>query len=429
MDTDLILRVAGNTTLDLTWVEKLRKDLLTLLKNLPRIQTYREGDQVRKGFVIFKTRFYETLFERFLNKHLKYGYEDYGISESDARYIEKRLRKSGWDLYIDMALPLDFPDNHYMTEDLALARFKLEYPKWEARIKRKAQTFWKDMRETIEWIERQKGKFSVPTPDVEIVAIEGFRVEVSGYSEDRADIMELFKAGLRLYKSQAKSRFPLLLKKQLPLLLNLEPTVDKGGEYHSKGGGEIEFYGSGIIGKTPGRVAHILAHEMGHHLFRTYLGGHGREFWETAIAGNYGEIDVAEIIREWPGDAWVFELHEKLADSNPILALQVQAFTYDRRHTNVDGYDLQKKEEWEALLASGTRTVNVPKIPITGYANKNPEEALCEAIGLLVGYGPAAVHEVIRDWLNIVFHGQVKMASSLELRVVNRFIVLSSGDK
>jgi len=419
--TDMILRVAGTVSLDLDWLEKLRKDFLTLLKNMPRIKDYQDGDKVREGIKTYKVRFYDLFFERFLNKHLKYGYADFGISESDAKYVEKKLRKVGWDFYTELSLPLPYHGT-YMDEGTAFVRFKQDSPAWESRIKRKAQVFWKEVREVIEWVHQQPGRgLSVESPDVEIVSIEGFRVEVTGYTNEHADTMELFKAGLRLYKKQAASRMPILLKKQLPLLVTFEAHIDKGGEYHSRGGGEIEFFASGITNETPGRVAHILAHEMGHHLYKTVLGGEGREFWATAIGGNYGQLDLADVIRAWPGDAWAFELPKLLADKDPILALQVQAFTYDRDHGG-NRNEMQKKEDFQALLDKGTKTINVPKIPISGYANKNSEEAFCEAVGLLVGYGPRAVHEVVRGWLDVVLPGQIRTAALSTLRVAANFL-------
>lgn len=410
MPADLILRVAATQALDLEWLEKLRKDFLTLMKNLPRVKTYADGSKLRDGFKVYKARFSDLFFDRFLNKQLKYGYEEFGISESDAQYIERKLRKTGWDLYVELNLPLPYK-GEYMTEEFALAKFEREHGTWEARVKRKAQIFWKDLREVITWVQQRPNRgLSVKTPTIEVVAIEGFKVQVTGYEPDDADVMEKFKAGLRLYKKNAGSRLPLLLKKQLPLLLTFEAHIDKGGEYHSRGGGEIEFFASGIINETPGRVAWILAHEMGHHLFKTWLGGDGREFWTSAIMGNYGPLNIADVLRVWPGDAWAFELSKLLANVDPIIALQIQAYSYDKEHHNA-GNEVQTKEYFQALLDSGTKTINVPKIPITGYANKNPEEAFCEAIGLLVAYGPQAVHEVIRDWLSIVLPGQVKIAT------------------
>jgi hypothetical protein len=99
-----------------------------------------------------------------------------------------------------------------------------------------------------------------------------------------------------------------------------------------------------------------------------------------------------------------------LGEEDPILALQVE--------TVGQGDKLQRKEDFQDLLDRGQTTLKVPKTPITGYANKNPEEAFCEAVGLLVTYGPRAVHEKIRHWLDVVLPGQVKLAQ----RVVRRYL-------
>jgi hypothetical protein len=152
-----------------------------------------------------------------------------------------------------------------------------------------------------------------------------------------------------------------------------------------------------------------MAHEMGHHLWQTYLSGEAKDFWTTAIRGDYGDLDVEELIRKWPGNTWAFEFTKVMGQEDPILALQVDAVSHDESLVRGKG-ELQKKEDFERLLNQGIRTLKVPKTPITGYANKNPEEAFCEAIGLLVSYGPRAVHEKVQGWLSIVLPGQVKLA-------------------
>ena len=81
-----------------------------------------------------------------------------------------------------------------------------------------------------------------------------------------------------------------------------------------------------------------------------------------------------------------------------------------------------RKEDFQEALDSGVTTLSVPKTPITGYAGKNPEEAFCEAVGLLVAYGPRAVHEKIRHYLEIVIPGKVKLARE---NLVNRYLALA----
>jgi hypothetical protein len=75
--------------------------------------------------------------------------------------------------------------------------------------------------------------------------------------------------------------------------------------------------------------------------------------------------------------------------------------------------EYNKKEDFQALYEKGTRTLNVPKTPITAYANKSPEESFCETLGLLVAYGPRTLHERVQWWLKTVLPSEIKIASLL----------------
>jgi hypothetical protein len=57
------------------------------------------------------------------------------------------------------------------------------------------------------------------------------------------------------------------------------------------------------------------------------------------------------------------------------------------------------KDLIEYLDTGGDPVISVHTKPISGYANKNPEEAFCEAIGLLVAFGPRTVDEQVQSWL------------------------------
>ncbi len=146
---------------------------------------------------------------------------------------------------------------------------------------------------------------------------------------------------------------------------------------------------------------------MGHHLYRTFLSTEAQVFWTQTLRGDYGDLDIPTLLNKWPGEAWAFEFSRYMKDSDPILALQVESLSHNR-----ETRDLQSKADFQALLDRGVKTLRVPNTPITGYANKNPEEAFCETLGMLVAYGPMAVHEKIRHWLDVTLPGAVKTADS-----------------
>ena len=409
----MILRVAARFAaikqLDLSWVEVLRKDFLTLMKNLPRVKDYKTAIRLSEAFVTYRKNFDELFFENFLNRDLKYNSD---ISEDIAKGFDKRLRSPAWQFSIELSLPIRRTDE-YASEEGRFTEFEREYPKWKARIQRKAQIFWKEMKEALDDYKHftQKPGFSVKTPDIDRTQIEGFQLILKGYEPDdkyHLEALEIIKEGLKIYRQRATSVLPILLRMQLPVIMNFEDSLDKGGTYNRNG--TITFYASSTTTKGPKWVAHAMAHEMGHHLWQTYLSGGAKEFWSTAIRGDYGDLDIQELLNKWPGDAWAFNFPEVIGQKDPILALQVDAVSHDPSYVGAKG-ELQQKEDFQRLLDQGQKTLRVPSTPITGYANKSPEEAFCEAIGLLVAYGPRAVHEKIRSWLDVVLPGNVKLAA------------------
>jgi hypothetical protein len=401
-----ILRVARVQHLDLTWVEGLRKDLLTLMKNLPKVRDYDTGAKLRGAFRIYRDRFNQVFFEEFLNRELKY-YE--GIPESDTKWLDKKLRKVAWDLYSELSMPLYMPDS-YMSEEGRFLEFQSESEAWKSRLQRKAQVFWKTMKESIEYFESAYRKpLQVTLPEVENVTLEGFKLVFKGFdgSEANEESLSTLKEGLKIYRQRAAKVAPVLLAKQLPMECEFKSTVDKGGEYHSSG--YLTLYMSSFTNKGPKWAVQVMAHEMGHHIFRN-LSADTKQFWHQTVSGDFGDLDLRVLLDSWPEGAWAFEMTEKLGGTDPILALQIDAISHDTSYSN-----LQTKEDFQKLYDSGVRTLRAPMHPITGYANKNPEEAFCEALALLVAHGPQAVHEKVRWWLRVALPGQIRIASRKHL--------------
>lgn len=402
-------RYAATQRLDLAWVEGLRKDFLTLMKNIPRIKDYKTAHEIRDALRIYRTRFKELFFEHFLDNTLKYELD---LSEGDAKWLDKKLRPLAWSFTSElMNMPIGFVDQ-YNTEPILFERFEQEAPKWKARLQKRAQEFWKEMKDTIDWFEKVRKKpIDVKVPTVENATVEGFKLVMRSYDDSdeyHQKELELLREGLKHYRQRASAVAPILLRKQLPVIVEFKSTLDQGGEYN--GNGTISIYASSFLNKGFVWVAHVMAHEMGHHLFKSALSGEAREFWTQTIKGDFGDLDLKELLRKWPDDTWAFQFTEKMGQDDPILALQVDAVSHDRSYG-----ELQTKEDFQKLLDSGKQTIRVPKHPITGYANKNPEEAFCEAIGLLVANGPQAVHPKVRWWLDTALPGAVKLATNLSI--------------
>lgn len=421
---DLVLRVAARyqraavTTIDIDFIEKLRRDFLMLMKNVPRVKDYKQAAELRDAVNIFQRNFNELYFEHFINHDLKY---DHTLSDSDRIWFDKNLRKIGWDFYIDLSMNLSRPDEYY-SEESRFSIWERERDKWANRLKTKARALWKALEEFAAYYQRTVNtSFQVKTPDAETTTIEGFKVVVIGYGHDSykgdqlEDYMERFREGLRIYKRRAAQVLPLLLKVMLPIhLIAYLRQLDEGGVYKGK---YIEFILSAFSEHKNGNaVAHVIAHEMGHHLFKTYLSQEDVKFWSTAIRGDYEPLDLRKALEVWPEGVWALDLPELLKDKDPVLALQIDVASYGHEGSNKE---FQKREDVEKLLAEG-QTIYVPKTPITGYAGKNAEEAFCEAIGRIVGYGPRTVYPLIVHWLEMILP-DIRTASVLAERVAARY--------
>jgi hypothetical protein len=214
---------------------------------------------------------------------------------------------------------------------------------------------------------------------------------------------------LKRYRASAKARMPWLIQHQLPMVLDFEGGLDKGGEYRKS-----YIWVNATAGDKTEETVRILAHEMGHHRYKA-LSGTAEKFWVMAIKQDYGPLDIQKALDSWPESTkTTWSAVDFLKDKDPVLALQLDVLSFG--HGGDKAYD--SRRDFEEALATAT-TLNVPKSPVTGYGGKNPEEAFCEAVGMLVAYGPRAVHERIRHWLGIILPGEMKTAT----RVARRYLL------
>lgn len=400
-------RQARQYAIDSAFVERLRKDFLTLMGNIKRVRTEVDVLKLREGFKKWKIHLYKVIFQDWLNK-----------KELWKSMQAKDLNTVAWNFYIELPIPED----------------QQQWPAWEKRVKRRAQVFWKALKDTIQSLkeirEREEQSFgdkpvdeSILTPGTmygesdseQRMELEGFRVTVRGLDPTsdtpastqqwKEEEFSRFRDTLRQYKRQAQKYMPMLLKLQVPMVLDYSLGLDKGGDY-AHWNRVIRINPSAGEDMNMGSRVRILAHEMGHHVYKYILSGEDIELWKTAITGVRSNLSLAEVLQKWPDNIqFTDDFVKYMAGTDPVFALQVEA---------AGGWDdrvsLWKREDFQALFDEGQRTVNVPTIPITTYAEKNPEEAFCEAVGQLVGYGPRALHEKVRRVLSLMLPGQIKTA-------------------
>lgn len=405
--------------LNLDRIERFRKDFLMLMKNAKRVKEYDQAWKWREAVTVWQKKF-DTFVDR-LRKAIKDLRFQEKISKPDAAYWDRKLGSELWGLHIEFRVPLDPLSVGQMAhsrmsdpelKDYLFHKMKQDLPKWEGRVRRASRKAWKALKEFAAWYEHySKQPLGVDIPTDERVNLEGFQVMVRGFPAESMsrgmyeDFMERFKVGLKRYKQRAQKAMPLLLRSQLPLVVDFTLPLDEGGLYKRN---HIAV-NPVAAEKNPGRMAQILAHEMGHHIYKTYLSKEDQKFWSRAITGNYGTLDLNEVLRKY-GNTWGLFENERIRVDDPILYLQIQGL-YDmpgsaRAFENILSMDKLR----EYLAGGGQAKWRVHGKPITGYAHKNNEEAFCEAIGMLVGYGPRAVLPEVRQWLKVILGTQIKVA-------------------
>lgn len=404
-------------------VEKMRKDILVLMKNVDKISLgegeydyssiEKDYEKLRAGVREWYNHFDEVMYKDFipniqiairiwLTGSDRFPDSEYlQKQENDwAKQWEKKLRTETWDLKITL---MDMP---------RLQNWTREKKKWAEKVKREARAAWKALGDFLTWL---KGRDVTPTRDVRVteqVRIEGFNITVIGYEDSDYDrkSMEIFKEALKMYRARASAVAPVLLKQQVPLVFRFDCNMDKGGEYLQ---GHIEVCAAG--NGYPKDMVKTLAHEMGHHLFKQ-ISAEQEKYWTTAIHQDLGDLDLRDLLKEWkPGES-IYDVMDRSELSDPVLSLQLQGVLYGHSRSQWKP-SWHSREELESYLAEGgSPTWTVPKHPITGYASKNPEEAFCETIGLAVAYGPQTLDPLVRHWFETIMPGQVKFGYTTVFR-------------
>lgn len=377
------------------------------------VRDYAQAQRWREAMAIWRRRFGDLIYKRLASAIGDIPLQYKGVSREDTKSWDKYVRKGTWSLYLDASVPIDRADD-YWSEEARFLQFQRELPKWEGRVKRSARKAWKTLTHFVSWyrnVTRQDPNIDLPVD--EQVQLEGFQVLVKDYDPSfdlNPDFMERFKAGLRHYRERAQAVLPSLLQRQIPLVLDFKADLDEGGSHH----GSFITINPSASRKNPGRMAQILAHEMGHHLWQGYLSKDAQEFWRRAISGNYGTLNLHDVLRRY-GDENDFWQNKRILSEDPLLYLQIDGLYTSEKDTFAPrtGKAIFSMQDIRSYLERGGQSAfHVHGKPITGYAHKNAEEAFCEALGMLVGYGPQTVLPVVRSWLKTLLP-QIKIAHSV----------------
>jgi hypothetical protein len=390
-------------TFDAGTVKQLRADFLTLMKNAEKVKDYAQAEQFADAVRRFRAHLESVLYTGLVA----------ALEREGDTYWPKKLRTDTWGLVSGLRAPLEQwgganqrKYNPTATREDYFAAYMRDAKKWAEKLKREARTAWAGLEDYITRVAQDQRKV-IKRPTDERIQVEGIPVVLRGYgmrnSETDADALVRFREGLKTYVQRAKRVFPRLLKVQLPIVLRFECGLEDSGEYVR---GVIEVCSN--IRDVRG-LAHTIAHEMGHHLWRAVLSDADTAYWTAAIRADYGALDLRDLLAAWPASEksalWFYD-NVELRKEDPIFYLQADAVLFPPSHDERFSERSDLEAEIQRRIGAGEPlTVPVPTNPITVYATKNPEEAFCEAFGMLVGYGPRAVLPKVLSWLKAILPG------------------------
>lgn len=408
-------KAAKDSLFSLESVRKLRADFLLLMKNADRVSNWKEARRFSVATNIFRDYLERVVYKEVLPSLRKqYGKDRLAIED---------VAKQVWVFQAELRAPLENPHtDHYREhrpglwgdEDWAFEKYLKEKDRWLARVRSKARAAWKSLDEVFEYVTNNQ-PFTISSVENEQIEMAGFKVTISGAEPSKAHYVQRIEKSLELFRQRASKLFPWVVQHAPRITIHFKDSMgENAGTYEP---GHIELSGIWVSNPNPEKGAQIIAHEMGHHVYRSYLSESDHAFWDAAVSDDYGDLDLRTVLDLWPnggGKYWIID--HPLKDTDPSTYLQVYSsmFPPDKEPW------FSTKEDVEALLAQGRKTVPVPRNPISVYATKNREESFCEAFGNLIAYGPRAIAPIVRWWMSQI------LPISRTARVALRFTLRES---
>lgn len=389
-------------------IKKLREDFLLLMKNADVNLDY-------DGIQHFK-----RLVDNYNNnlKSLTYDSIIPGMESAEGpTWYANVISKAVWSLLSELKVPIDnatseFHKKYYphMDKETCLGVYNRKKGKWAASVKRRAREVWSAFATYFGHTDEATTKLDVEVPHKEQLEMYGFKVTILNANPRHKEYIYMIEKSLEFYKKRASEVFPWMVKHCLPLVISYNKDADDiGGRYERD---HIILSGYWAANKNPRSGAKTIAHEMGHHIYSVYLSDWDRFLWEASMRSDYGTLDLKEVLKVWPENGsqyWIID--HPMKDVDPTLYMQI----YICMHPPLGEPVFETVGDVEKLLANKT-TVHVPKNPITVYASKNHEEAFCEAVGMLVAYGPRSVPEISLSVLRIIMPN-IHIASARKVAV------------
>lgn len=224
-------------------------------------------------------------------------------------------------------------------------------------------------------------------PRVQRASVAGVSLGIAPMPDDLARVA-LAHVGEALRFLGEQRRVPWLRARLPPVTITNQCIVRDGGVPQRFNGSYtphlrvVEVCASWAAEAPVRELAMTIAHESGHHVWRTVLSGAAQKEWAEVIERPVA-VRTKDIVALWrPGEA-AETFVERVSESDPVMALRLGGAL---------SYGTLAGMEREHLVAMGpTSIVLLSATPVTVYGAKNPEEAFCEALGLLAAYGPRTV--------------------------------------
>lgn len=278
---------------------------------------------------------------------------------------------------------------------------------WSRTLRAKAVAAWKVLKPLPE----------SKLPKDENVVVSGFKCIFRGYESEGKSVSasyEFLERALDLYREKASRVFPVILRRQVPFLVDWTWGSNLGTNVAATYEGSHIILSPWVLsGKDPLKTVQMLAHEMGHHLFRTHLSDDDKSFWNSAIQSNREDVNLLDVVQTMTSKGYSYL--EDMVEEFPELYIQMSTLEYS---DYPDMWSLKKIQEY--LNNGGNPIVRAPSIPITAYASKNTEEAFCEALGMSIAYGGRTVHPLVKHWLGVILGSQLRLSFNKKVKGMSK---------
>lgn len=394
-------------TLTPAWIEGLRQEVLRILRTVESASTYAEATSIRQYLAAWVPAFEDRMMhladaaQRVLAPGDRFDAEPVRAVRTLARDLAHRL------LYEFDERPLG---HHLAPDDFERWTFATWLRTRDASVRRLrelAQRLWRALREAHDAAAHRGATLTLTAEEPRPYRLAGFDVALVGDAQvpGAGDFVRRFERILRVLRERLDRVMPGAAALFCPIVLVWGAGYDARlmGQYFPASE-VIEMYSEGLEGVRDDGVVAAVAHEGGHHLWRRVLDSAARAEWAAFVEQSLVTLDLATLRAAWEtAQAMVgeplslLEVAQVLRAHDPRLALQVESLL------NLPDAPWRPDVTLAELDAAASRTS--PKVlrdPITAYARKNAQDAFCEALALLIGYGGHTLPGDVRQWLRVV---------------------------